>query len=141
MPATCRRRSARRGNKANTSRSVSFIRSARARHEGAHLQVLLDRERGEDLAPLGDLADAEIADAVARLAGDVGAAEADAPGARRLDAGDGADQARLARAVGADDGDELALGRRQRDAVQRLGVAVEQVQLLDLEHHTTSSPR
>ena len=50
------------------------------------------------------------------------------PGARPLDAGDGADQARLAGAVGADDGDELALLHVERDAVQRLRVAVEEIE-------------
>ena len=115
--------------------------AARARQERTDLEVLLDRERREDLAPLGDLADTEVADPVARLAGDVGAAEADASGPRPLHAGDGADQAGLAGAVGADDGDQLAAAHLQRDAVQRLGVAVEEVQPVNLEDHTASSPR
>ena len=64
---------------------------------------------GKHLPALGDLADAEIADAVARPAGDVGAAEADAAARRSQHAGDGADQRGLAGAVGADDGDDRAL--------------------------------
>jgi hypothetical protein len=78
---------------------------------------------------------------VARQAGDVAAPEADGPGARALDAGDGADQARLAGAVGPDDGDKLALLHHERDAVQRLRVAVEEIETLHLEDHTASSPR
>ena len=78
VPATCRRRSARRGNRAKHLAHRLLHPPARTWHERAHLQVLLDRERGEDLPPLGDLADAEVADAVALLAGDVAAAEADA---------------------------------------------------------------
>jgi hypothetical protein len=78
---------------------------------------------------------------VARQAGDVLAAEAHAARARLFDACDGADQARLAGAVGADDGDQLARLRTERDRVERLGVAVEQVEVLDLQDHTASSPR
>src|SRR5258705_182741 len=47
---------------------------AGARQHRAHGEVLGDRERRKDLAALGDLTDAEIADAMARPAGDVGAA-------------------------------------------------------------------
>jgi hypothetical protein len=64
------------------------------------------------------------------------------PRARLLDAGDGADQRTLARAVGADDGHDLALGDLERHAGQRLGVAVEEVEVLDLEkgaHHAGSA--
>ena len=49
--------------------------------------------------------------------------------------GDGADQRGLARAVGADDGDDLALGDLERDAVERLRVAVEEVEIADGQHH------
>ena len=116
---------------ANTSRMVSAM-APRARGSSAPTsQVLLHGQRGEDLPPLGHLADAQIADAMAGQPGDVPAAKGDAARARRLDAGDGADQARLAGAVGADDGDELALLRLERDAVQRLRVAVVQIEPFD----------
>ena len=62
------------------------------------------------------------------------------PGARRLDAGDGADQARLAGAVGADDGDQLALLGAERDAVERLRVAVEEVEAFHFEDHGRGPP-
>ena len=64
-----------------------------------------------------------------------------APSARLLDASDAADEARFTRAVGADDGDELAGFGGNRNAVQSLGVAVKQVELLDFEDHSASSPR
>ena len=38
--------------------------AARARQQRAHFQVLLHAQRGEHLAPLGHLADAEVADLV-----------------------------------------------------------------------------
>ena len=53
--------------------------------------------------------------------------------ARRLvHAGDRANQRGLAGAVGADDGDDRALLDLQRNAVERLRVAVEQVEVFDL---------
>ena len=60
-------------------------------------------------------------------------------GRARAHAGDGADQRGLAGAVGADDGDDLALRDLERDAVERLGVAVEEVEILDREHQPRAS--
>ncbi len=94
---------------------------------------------GKDLPPLGDLADAEIADAVARLAGDLFALEADRAARRAVHPGDGADQRGLAGAVRADDGDDLALGDLERDAVERLRVAVEEIEIADGEHHEAAA--
>jgi hypothetical protein len=97
---------------------------------------------GNDLAPFGHLADAEVADGVRLEARDVAALERDAPGARALDAGDRADERGLARPVRADDGDDLARGHLERDALERLRVAVVEVEVLDGEHQTSvSSPR
>src|SRR5262249_38733737 len=62
---------------------------ARARRERAHLQILLDAERGEYLASLRNLADAEIANAVAREMRYLLATKADAAGTRPFDAGNG----------------------------------------------------
>src|SRR5581483_6543012 len=87
----------------------------------AHLEVLENGEVGEDLAAFGDMADARLAHAMARPAGDVLAVEYHAPARRPLDAMDGADQRALAGAVGADDGDDLARVDAERDAGQRLG--------------------
>ena len=41
--------------------------------------------------------------------------------------------------IGADDGHDLARGDFQRHAVERLGVAVEEVELVDFEEHAHSS--
>src|SRR6185437_6692456 len=92
-----------------------------------------------DLAALRHLADAEIADAVRRPAGDLPTIEADRTAARPLHAEDGADERALAGAVGADDGDDLAFGDVERNAVERLRVAVEEVDVAQLEH--LSRPR
>ena len=85
---------------------------ARARQHRAHVEVFGDGERGEDLPALGHLADAEIANAMAGQAGDIGALEDDAPGGRAVHAGDGADQRGLSGAVGAHDRHDRAFRRR-----------------------------
>jgi hypothetical protein len=108
--------------------------AARALDDRAHLEVLEHAHVGEDLAALGDLADAELADAMALVAGDVLALEADRAARRALHASDCADQRGLAGAVGPDDRDDLALGDVERDAVERLRVAVEEVEIGDAEH-------
>ena len=69
----------------------------------------------------------------------------DSAARRLLDAVDGADQRALAGAVGADDGHDLAGGDLERDVGQRLGVAVEEVEVLDFQeggtHGASGSPR
>ena len=102
-------------------------------------EIFGDRERRKHLAAFRHLADAEIADFVARPAGDIEPAEIDVAARRFVHAGDGADERGLAGAVGADDGDDGALLDLERNAVERLGVAVEDVEVFDLEHHATSS--
>ena len=105
-----------------------------ARQHGADLEILVHAESGEDLPALRDLADAEIAHAMARQATDFGPAEADAAASRTMQAGDGLDQRGLAGAVGADDGDDRSRVDRERNAVERLGIAVEQIELLHEQH-------
>ena len=68
----------------------------------------------------------------------------DVAGARRRQARDRAQRRRLAGAVGADQRDALALLDGQRDALERLDVAVVGVDVVDLEHRhqlTTASSR
>src|SRR5665647_3555499 len=121
---------------------VALARGARARQHGAHGQIFGDRQRRENLAAFGDLADAEIADLVARPAGNIQAAEIYAPARRPVHAGDGADQRGLAGAVGTDNGDNRALLDLEANAVERLGVAVKHVEVLDFKHHAiASTPR
>ena len=55
-----------------------------------------------------------------------------------LHAGERADQRGLAGAVGADDGDDRALFHLERYAVERLQVAVEDVEIFDAEHQALS---
>src|SRR6185437_8354096 len=107
----------------------------RALQGAAHFEVLLDAHAREDLPPLRDLADAELADAVRREAGDVLPGEANPSARRPVHPGDGADERGLAGAVRADDGDDLAVGDGKRNTVERLRVAVEEVEPFDLEHH------
>ena len=90
------------------------------------------------------MADAGLADAMGRPGCDVDAVEADASVGRLLDAVNDADQRALAGAVGADDGHDLAIADVERDAVERLGVAIEEVEVLDVQkrvHRTSCSPR
>ena len=112
---------------------------AGARQHGAHPQVLGDRERGENLAPFRHLAEAKLADLVARPAGNVLPAIEDTAARGLEHAGDGADERGLAGAVGADDGRDRALLDCERDAVERLGVAVEDVEVFDRQHYSTAS--
>ena len=58
-----------------------------------------------------------------------------------MHAGDGADQGSLAGAVGADDRHDLPRIDRQRHAVERLRIAMENADVLDVEHHNSSAPR
>ena len=121
--------------------AIVFAASARARQQSAHFEIFGDRKRRENLPAFRHLADAEIADAMARPAGDIGRAEQDAPARRPQHAGDGADERSLAGAVGADDGDDRALFDVERYAIERLRVAVEHIEVFHAQHHTASAPR
>ena len=109
---------------------------ARARHHGAHLKVLADRHGGEDLAafrPPGRCRDrrcgATDSPAISRPS------KAIAPRRGRCMPKMVRISERLAGAVRADDGDDLARGHLERDVVERLGVAVEEIEIRDTEHH------
>ena len=78
---------------------------------------------------------------MARPAANIQAAIEHAPARRFEHTGDGLDERGLAGAVRADNGDDRALLDLERDAVERLGVAVKDVEVLDLEDHSASSPR
>jgi hypothetical protein len=113
----------------------------RARQHRAHVEVFGDSQCGKHLAALRHLPDAEIAHLVARQPRNVAAAVADRTARRAVHARDGADQRGLAGAVRADDRDDRPLLHLERYAVERLGVAVEHVDVLDAEHHSASAPR
>ena len=111
----------------------------------AHLEIFQHGEIGEDLAALGDMADAHFANTVGRPACDIDAIEKDRAARQLFDAMDGADQRALARSIGADDGHDLARGDLERDIGQRLGVAIVEVEVVDLQeraaHGGSASPR
>ena len=75
---------------------------------GGELEVLVDREGGEDVLGLRDEGEAVADLLVGGGLGDVGAGEVDAAGMDRDEAGDGLDEGRLAGAVRADEDEELA---------------------------------
>ena len=78
----------------------------------AHVQV------GKEGVFLEDHADAPaLGRQVEAAAGDAHAADLDAAAVERLEAGDQAQERGLAAAAGAEQGEQLALGQRQRDAV------------------------
>jgi hypothetical protein len=93
------------------------------------------------------MADAQVADPMGLEPLDLPAVEHDAAGARSLEPGDRANERRLAGAVRADDGDDRPPRHLERDARERLRVAVEQVEIIDHErgragrHISVSSPR
>ena len=107
-------------------------------------QILVDREIGEHLTLFRHQPDAQPRDLVRGQAGDVLTGEADAPGARSQDSHDRTYGGSLAHAVAPDHGDELALGHRQADTEQRLGISVKGLKIVDLEeraHSETFVPR
>ena len=122
-----------------------LLRGARPFQGSAHLEIFEHGQIGKHLAAFGDMADADLARPVARPAGDIDAVERDLARRGLLDAMDGADQRAFARTVRAHDGHDLAGGDLDRHAGQRLGVAIVEVDAVDLEkggtHAGSSSPR
>ena len=99
----------------------------------AHRQIFLDRQAGEDLAPLRNVADTAADPLVRRLHADVDAVEVDAARAHGHDAHQAFQQRRLANAVAAEHDRDLAHRRFERDAAQDVRAAVVLVERLDLE--------
>ena len=106
-------------------------------------EVLLDAERREAAAALGDEADAEPGDAVDGEAAGRLAGEADRALARAQERRDGADRGGLAHAVAAHQRHDLALADVEVDAEERLAGAVEGGDAVELQErrHAASSPR
>jgi hypothetical protein len=79
---------------------------------------------------------------VARQAGDFGTVKPDVAARRPDHAGDGADQRGLTGAVGANDRNDRAFRHLERHAIERLRVAVENIDAIDGQHQcTASAPR
>ena len=89
---------------------------------------------------LGNVAEAEMRDAVARQPRDVAALELDRA-LRRHFAHDRLDRRRASDTVAAQQADDFAGVDVHVDALQDVALAVVGVQVVDLEHHAASSPR
>ena len=111
--------------------------------EGAHLQVFVDGEGGEDVVDLGDVGHAGLDHAVRREVGYVAPQQLDAPAADGEEAKDGLEEGGLAGAVGADDGHDLGLVEDEGDAVEDLHFPVAGDHAFSLEHgrHRYCPPR
>ena len=109
--------------------------------EGAELEVLGDREPGEDVASLGGVGEAQGDDLVGGDAVEGLAVEEDAAAAGLEEPGEGAQGGGLAGAVGADEGDDLAGFDGEGDALDGFDLAVGDLEVLDLEQCGHWSPR
>ena len=131
-------RSARLGNSRNTS-SKFHRPNCPAALEAQH-QVLPHRQRRKHLAVLRHVADAGPGHEIGTQAGDVAAAIAHR--AHRIDqAHDRLARRRAPDPVAAEQRDDLAFTHREIDALQDVALAVERVQVADLEHQAATFPR
>ena len=123
-----------REEREHASRSSLICASPFAPRERAHLQVLLHRHPREDPPPLGRLADAHLRRCGAAAHASIRCPFSSTSPSRGLDdARDRPQRRRLARAVGADQRDDLARLDLQRDALERVDVAVVRVDVAQLE--------
>lgn len=102
-------------------------------HEGTHGEIFLDGEVGEDAAAFGHLHHAEPRDPMWADVDDAPPPESNVARPGPQQAADGMQDRRLAGAVGTDQGNDLRVLDGKRDALQRLDVAVEDVDGIDLE--------
>ena len=100
---------------------------------GDELQMLVDRQRAPQAAPLRHVADAHAGDLGRGAAGNGLPGQRDRPGAHRHQAHDRLAQGGLAHAVAADDRQDAAADA-QVHALQRVAVAVIDVEVADLEN-------
>jgi hypothetical protein len=70
---------------------------------------------------------------------DLDIAERDASARRPVHAGDGADEGGLAGSVRPDDSNDRPLTDLERHVVERLRVAVKDIEVLDAQHQSTAS--
>ena len=99
-----------------------------------HHQILHDRQRREDPAPLRHQTEPERHGPVRGPGGDVPVLEEDLPAPWPREADDGSDEGGLAHAVPAEDAHDLAALHAQGDALQHVAVAVVGVDVAHLEH-------
>ena len=101
-------------------------------------QMLVDRQRRPDASALRHVADAEIDNVVGRQPQEIDAGGTDSATGRRHQPHDRVAERGLAHAVAADDG-EHALIERERYALQRMGVAVVDLQVSHRERRPGGS--
>src|SRR4029077_15546132 len=99
------------------------------RQQRSHREIFCDRQGWENLPPFSDLTNSEVADAIAWPAADVDVAVTNASRCRPMNTCDRADERRFAGAICADDGDDRTFIDVERDAVERLCVAMEDVEV------------
>src|SRR5262249_18825497 len=100
---------------------------------GAHRQVLVDGERAEHAASLGDHRQTLAHELEGGLPGDVFAVVMNGPAFYRLQPGDSLERSGLARTIGTDETDKLSLFDGEIDALDGLDAAVRDIQVLQLE--------
>ena len=116
VPASCVRRSARRGKTlVHRIDGVVDLRALQPGHRAGEAQGLLDAEVREDAATLGDVDDALAGDLLRRPALERAAVELDVAREQRQHPRQRAQRRRLAGAVRAEQGDDLALAHLEVD--------------------------
>ena len=116
-----------------------FLIVGLAAEEAAHHQVFFHSQAGKHPATFRHHGNALAHDARSVLADQLFTLVADAATARLGRAAEGHQQGRLAGTVGADQGDNLTLTDFDVDVMQRLNLAVEGGNVLEIQHH--ASPR
>ena len=104
-------------------------------------EVLLDRERLEDVALLRDPADTGMRPLLRTHAGDIAPIEADAAAAIARNADDRVHQRCLSHAIAAEHGEGLSFCKAEGDAAQHHGLAIARRQLFDLDQFRHRRPR
>ena len=107
---------------------------ARRRGVAADLEILLNGHGGKEAATFGNERDAVAAELVCRHRREVAPVEAHGSGADRLEAGDRVDERGLSGAVRANHSDEVPRAHTERHVPDGHGVAVRDLEVLDLKH-------
>ena len=115
------------------ARSIAPARSCLPLLGHRHAQVVQHGETGEDAASLGDVGQAELADAVGREPRDVVAVEVHRAGAAGHEARDGAGERALPRPVRAQHREHRSRLDRDRHAEERLRRSVADIEVAHLE--------
>ncbi len=112
---------------------AAVIMAAGAREHG---EVLSHGQAGKDAALLRHEAEPKASDAIGRQRADIAIAKLDPAGPRLEIAHDGENGRGLAGAVAAEEAHHLFFPHGQRDAVQDVAVAVEGMDVVELEHRS-----